>query len=134
MLKMVLRSLALLVALVFVAAVSGAYADQIGSRFHEDQNLIKVEPSVNFHAYLHQLPVAETNSTYGEDHESWRVTGLRDGRWLRLSLRDGWETDINEGGNNGDPSTPSAVATPEPGTLLLLAAGLFIVRRRVLNT
>jgi hypothetical protein len=127
------RSLAVLVGLVFVAAVSGAYADQIGSRFHPDENFVNVEPAVIHHASLHQLPVADLGSsfTYGEDHHDWWSTGIRDGHWLRLSLRDGWKAD-NDGGWN-DSAPPSSVATPEPGTLLLLAAGLFIVRRRVLN-
>jgi len=133
MLRIVLRSLVVLTALVFVAAVSGVYADQIGSRFHEDDNLIKVEANTTFHAFLHQLPVAalNSNSMYGEDHESWRIRGIRDGHWLRLSLRDGWS--FNDIDNDGGSDPTSNVATPEPGTLLLLAAGMFIVRRRVLN-
>lgn len=137
MFKVVLRSLAVLMALIFIAAVSGVYADQIGSRFNGETNVINVEPVRTFHASLRQLPVTELSSysTYGEDHESWRVTGIRDGHWLRLTLCKGWE------GGDVQPTTPTpgspppggTVATPEPGTLVLLAAGLFIASRRVLK-
>lgn len=136
MVKVVLRSVAVLVALLFIAAVSGAYADQLGSRFNDENNVIKVEAAGTFHASLHQALVPELSSysMFGEDHESWRTTGIRDGHWLRLALHNGWN------GNSGDaqpdppgPTAPGPVTTPEPGTLVLLAAGLFIARRRVLN-
>ncbi len=140
MFKVVVRSLVVLVALVFVAAVFGAYADEVGGRFGEN-NVAKVESAGTFHASLHQLPVAELSSysAFGEDHESWRITGIRDGHWLRLTLCKGWE---GSGGQFIPPSPsspppqpgiPGTVATPEPGTLVLLAAGLFIASRRVLK-
>lgn len=133
--RIVVRSLVVLVALVLFAAVSSVYADQIGGRFQQD-NFVKAEPPVLFHssAHLFQVPDLNSNTIYGEDHDSWRITGIRDGHWLRFSLQDGWK-DIGTGNGGGGSvtTTPGAVATPEPGTLLLLGAGLFILRRRVLN-
>ena len=132
--RVVVRSLVVLFALVLFAAVSSVYADQIGGRFHEQDNFVKVEPAVLFHASVHhfQVPELTSNTIYGDNQDNWRNRGIRDGHWLRFSLRDGWK-DYNGGGGGCDNNTPTPVATPEPGTLLLLGAGLFIVRRRVLN-
>jgi PEP-CTERM motif len=130
--RIVVRSLVVLVALVLFAAVSSVYADQIGGGFQHD-NFMKAEPPVLSHssAHLFQVPELTSNTIYGENNDSWRITGIRDGHWLRFSLRDGWKDITTIGTGGGGAVTTPPVSTPEPGTLLLLGAGLFILRRRV---
>jgi hypothetical protein len=147
--KIAARSAAMLMGLMFVVAVSTAFADGLGGRFEENWTRSGATSVTSIH--LTSGPIAnfnfagsnfgrtadakfdvfadfKTNSISG-DSESWiRTDGIRNGQWLSANFKN---CDIPGTG----PSNPST-AMPEPGTLLLLATGvgpLLFSRRRALK-
>jgi PEP-CTERM motif len=108
----VFRSLSLLAVLVLVLGVAGAFADGITSGRH-DGTLVTSDA-------IHALtPVAawHTDFAFGRTDQS---NGIRSGYLLRMSLLDGPTRDLA-----GLP--PPSTATPEPGTVFMLIAGIGIV-------
>ncbi|HXW55081.1 MAG TPA: hypothetical protein VEJ67_04970 [Candidatus Cybelea sp.] len=112
-----LRSLAALVALLFVVGISAAYADGINGRGDGDRTADVTS---------HVTAMADVNTHSFVGHEP--VNGIRDGYALRVAM---WQSH-----NDVDTGT-STTATPEQPTLLLLVAGVgavFFLRRRALES
>lgn len=116
-------SAAAVATLVLLMAVSGAFADGIRNNGREGL-LVKSETMQSW-----SNPAAALHADFGLYHNG-RFDGIRNGRVLHMSLFEGkFSNDVSDtDDNNGDPTS-----TPEPGTLLLLAAGvgiLFLARER----
>lgn len=109
--------------LVLLMAVSGAFADGIRNNGREGL-LVKSEAMQSW-----SNPAAALHADFGLDHNG-RFDGIRNGRVLHMSLFEGkFSNDVADTDDNNDDPT----STPEPGTLLLLAAGagiVFLARER----
>jgi len=118
-------SAAAVATLVLLMAVSGAFADGVRSNRHEGL-LVKSEA---MHSWSN--PVAAMHAGFTLDGSA-RMDGIRNGRVLHMSLFEGkFSNDVADTDDNDDNGDPTS--TPEPGTLLLLAAGmgiLFLGRER----
>jgi PEP-CTERM motif len=143
-LKLVIRTVVVLVTLVFALAVAGASADGVRGD-HNDGN------------WTHFYTANTSFNSFSTIHSDWnfggfyRESGLRDGFWFKSwdegnswSKYDFWTKDIlwtkdSEPNDSSwcDPNSPGPTATPEPGTLGLLALGMtalfFMGRRSVLQ-
>lgn len=107
------RTASVLVVLVLVLGVAGAFADGVSSSRHDDSltavnTFHPLNPNADSHVGL---------ALEGAGHSN----GVRQGYLLRMSLL-------------GDPKSdlvsvppPPPTSTPEPGTLLMLAAGLGVL-------
>jgi PEP-CTERM motif len=120
MVKKAAYAIAAVAVLVLIVAVSGAFADGVRHDTHQGL-LVSSEAVYTFH------PSGSFHADFGVlNHEP--ESGIRNGYFLRESWFGGkyWGDNHSQG---SDPLTTS----PEPGTLVLLIAGvcgLFFARRR----
>ena len=112
--RSVARFVGIAVTLIFVVAVSGTFADEMGSRRHED-GLIRNQAVETYSGSR----FADFNSGFSFDQDEFfgRTDGIRDGYWLRLSLNNNYSSWTAPGGD-------SSTAMPEPASLLLLITGV----------
>jgi hypothetical protein len=118
----VLRSLTVLLALLFAMGISTAYADGIsGTHGNVDR--------FNADLATHITPIADVNSNSFQAISHEPTNGLRDGYAMRFGM---WDYHSNQSSGTSSPTT-----TPEPPTVLLLIAGftaVFFLRRRVMQS
>ncbi len=119
----IVRAVSVLAVLVLVVGVAGALGDGITGPRHDGA---LVTPYA-MHAFN---PVAVTHVDFAVDGAA-RSNGIRDGYLLHTAL-------LNSPRPNFIINPPPPVSTPEPGTLLMLAAGLGILaigfRRRAFQS
>jgi hypothetical protein len=116
--KMAARAAVMVVGLVFVVAVAGASADGVRGTKGGDALI---------HFSTFQTSFSSVHSDWNFDWNSGteRFDGIRGGYWLK-------DADYTSNDSSWCSPDPTA-ASPEPGTLLLLAigmAGLFFMGRR----
>ena len=150
--KIVIRSVSIALVCLFVVAVSSAYADSLGTGRRNEINSTFTTSSSHVgivdyarhdsftttHVTTSDLaPGAELRfgSRFGEEPVA---DGMRFGHRLFFNRYGGhWgEGSWSWGSNGSDPPGPNNMASPEPGTLLLLGSGLsalFFRRRRATN-
>lgn len=109
----VVRIVAVLAVLVLVLGVAGAFADGVTSSRHDDSLIMansfhSLNPNADSHVGL---------ALEGAGHSN----GVRQGYLLRMSLLGDPKSDLI----SNPPPPPTS--TPEPGTLLMLAAGLGVL-------
>lgn len=107
----VVRTVSLLAVLVLVLGVAGAFADGVTASRHDDSLIT----SNNVHSLN---PTADSNAGLALE-SAGRSSGIRQGYLLRMSLLGDPKSDLIS-----NPPPPPPTSTPEPGTLLMLAAGL----------
>ena len=107
----VVRTVSLLAVLVLVLGVAGAFADGVTASRHDDSLIT----SNNLHSLN---PTADSNAGLALESAS-HSNGIRQGYLLRMSLLGDPKSDLIS-----NPPPPPPTSTPEPGTLLMLAAGL----------
>ncbi|HTU33721.1 MAG TPA: PEP-CTERM sorting domain-containing protein [Candidatus Acidoferrum sp.] len=108
----VVRTVSMLAVLVLVLGVAGAFADGVTPSRHDDSLIT----SNTFHSLS---PTADSHVGFAV--ESARPSnGIRQGYLLRMSLLGNPKSDLVS-------NPPPPTSTPEPGTLLMLAAGLGVL-------
>lgn len=109
----VVRTVSLLAVLVLVLGVAGAFADGVTSSRHDDSLITRN----TFHSLN---PTADSHVGFALE-SAGRSDGIRQGYLLRMSLLG------NPKSNLISNPPPPPTSTPEPGTLLMLAAGLGVL-------